>query len=515
MPAPRRTWIAVAAASVAVVAAVVAVVVIRANAGPGPEFLTRSGDRLMLNGRPFAAAGSNNYRPMFLDESGVDEIMRIAAENHFQILRVWAFNDIGLPDGTDSVDIQNLTTYFQYWDGSAPARNEGGNGLLKLDYVVASAKRHGIRLVLPFVNNWNPFGGMDQYVTWAGGQYHSEFYTDPRIRQWYRDWVSYLLERTNVHTGVKYKDEPAIAMWELANEARCHAAGTFPAAPDCSTGTLTGWAREMAAHVKSIDRNHLVGFGDEGFMCDEGADHWAYDCSTGVDARAIAAIEDIDVVGLHLYPDHWDTDVAWSSEYIRRHLELAGEVGKPVFLGEYGWRGAAPRNTVFHEWLSVFQDGGGDIALYWIMQPRGSGITPPDSDGFTAYCPSPVCTQVGYRSRAALTGRTDFPPVPDTDVLLLDFGQRGTLDLLANDVSPFATLDPDSVDLDAAAPGQQTELSLPGGDLGVAGGVVSYTPESSFSGPVSFDYTVADDAGRVSAPTAATIRVAAPAGNPA
>ena len=111
--------------------------------GPGPEFVTRVGDRFMLQGKPFAAAGSNNYRPMFLEPAVVDDIMKAAADNNFQIMRVWAFNDIGRADGSESVDIQNTTTYFHYWDGNAPAFNDGDTGLAKLDYVVASAKRHG------------------------------------------------------------------------------------------------------------------------------------------------------------------------------------------------------------------------------------------------------------------------------------------------------------------------------------------------------------------------------------
>jgi len=507
----RRGWltgvlIGALAGAITAAAGVTAVGLI-ADDGPTPDFVTRSGDRFMLHGQPFAVAGSNNYRPMFLEPEVVDDIMRTAAANHFGVLRVWGFNDIGLADGTDSVDRQNVSTYFHYWDGDAPAYNDTETGLRKLDYVIASAKKHELRLVIPFVNNWASFGGMDQYNRWAGSRYHSDFYTDPKIKDWYRNWVRHLLERTNTHTGVKYKDEPTIAIWELANEARCHGSGGLPPAPGCNAEMITGWAREMAGYVKSIDRKHLLGFGDEGFLCEAAPTHWAYDCSTGVDARAIAAIDDVDMVGLHLYPDHWETDADWSTDYIARHLALARQVGKPVFLGEYGWRGTETRNAVFHRWLTEFQNGGGDIALYWIMQPRSDLITPPDSDGFTAYCPSPVCTQVSYRSQALRTGRTDFPPVPDSDYLLLDPGATGALDLLANDVSLFSTLDPASVDLDPAAPGAQTTLTVAGGTLALDGGTVTFRPAAGFTGAVDFTYTVADRRGQVSEPTGATVRV--------
>jgi len=195
-------------------------------------------------------------------------------------------------------------------------------------------------------------------------------------------------------------------------------------------------------------------------------------------------------------PDHWDTDPAWSTDYIERHLALGAQVGKPVFLGEYGWRGTDTRNAVFHQWLTAFRSGGGDIALYWIMQPRSELVTPPDSDGFTAYCPSPVCTQVSYWSQSMLTGRTDFPPVVDDDYLLLSAGRPGTLDLLANDVSLFTQLDRASVQLDSSPPG-----------VSLADGRVSYQPPPGFSGVVEFTYTVADVQGRVSAPASVTIRL--------
>jgi len=36
-----------------------------------------------------------------------------------------------------------------------------------LDYVIAEARQHGIRLLLSLVNNWHDFGGKAQYIKWA------------------------------------------------------------------------------------------------------------------------------------------------------------------------------------------------------------------------------------------------------------------------------------------------------------------------------------------------------------
>jgi hypothetical protein len=38
--------------------------------------------------------------------------------------------------------------------------------LQALDYVIDSASRHGIRLILSFIDNWKYYNGVDQYVDW-------------------------------------------------------------------------------------------------------------------------------------------------------------------------------------------------------------------------------------------------------------------------------------------------------------------------------------------------------------
>lgn len=479
------------------------------DSGPGPEFVTVKGNELWLEGERFRAAGSNSYWPAFAEPPVVDQIFQAAADNNFKVMRIWAFNDIGDPaDPTTSIDPQNSNTYFQYWDGTGPAQNEGENGLVKLDYAVASAKERGLKLVLPFVNNWGPFGGMGQYVSWAGLDDHGAFYTDPQIRQWYKDWVTYLLNRTNTITGVAYKDEPAIAIWELANEPRCDGVPQFPS-KDCSSETIVAWVEEMAAHVKSIDSKHVIGLGDEGFMCTEPDGHWTYNCSTGQDSRAFAAIDDIDIVGLHVYPDHWDTDAEWSRQWILDHVAIADEVGKPIFIGEYGWRGGLPRNVVFHDWMGAFEEAGGDIGLYWWMQVRTEHSIPNDSDGFTAYCPSPVCTQTSYRSQGMATGSRDFPPVPEHDLVTAATDQPVTIDLLANDVSLYSEIDPASIDLDPETDGVQSTLSLAEGEASVSDGVLTFTASQAMTKRVTLTYVVADVEGRVSE-NAANIAVLPP-----
>jgi mannan endo-1,4-beta-mannosidase len=50
-----------------------------------------------------------------------------------------------------------------------------------------------------------------------------------------------------------------------ANEPRCSgSSGTTSGT--CTTTTITNWASSISAYIKSIDSNHLVAIGDEGFF---------------------------------------------------------------------------------------------------------------------------------------------------------------------------------------------------------------------------------------------------------
>ncbi len=48
------------------------------------------------------------------------------------------FNEVTSPNGI----------YYQSWSGSTPTINTGATGLQNFDYVVASAKAHGLKLIV-------------------------------------------------------------------------------------------------------------------------------------------------------------------------------------------------------------------------------------------------------------------------------------------------------------------------------------------------------------------------------
>ncbi len=368
-------------------------------------FVKAVGPSLVLDGQPYRFAGTNNYYLMYKSQYMVDDVLTRAASSTFKVLRTWGSLDIGGEDESVSNQDKGDGVYFQYWDGEGPAFNDDADGLEHLDYVVAKARELGIRLVIPLVNNWSDFGGMDQYVTWRGGMYHDQFYTDPLIRRWFTSWIAHLLNRTNTLTGVQYKDDPTIMMWELANEPRCTGSGQFPASFLCSTQTVTNWANDISTYIKTIDPHHLVSVGDEGFYCLPFSSDWTENCSQGVDTLALASLPNVDVMSFHLYPDTWGKDTAWGTQWIQRHFAGASKLGKPAVLGEFGLKDQDIRNSVYDEWTDAVLDSGGSGALYWILSgEQDDGSLYADYDGFTVYCPSTVCTTLESFSKQ-ISGR--------------------------------------------------------------------------------------------------------------
>ncbi|MDQ2901328.1 MAG: cellulase family glycosylhydrolase, partial [Acidobacteriota bacterium] len=330
-----------------------------------------------LDGQPFRFAGANNYYLGNRSKAMADAVLDRAAAMGLQVIRTWGFLDAG-------------PVCYQHWDSAAgaPAYNDGRDGLERLDYAVEAAKARGMKLILPLVNNWKDFGGIDQYVAWFGLTRHSDFYTNANARQAYQAWVSHLLNRRNTYTGVLYKDEPAIMAWELTNELRSSRG---------DTAATTGWVAEMSSFVKQMDSTHLVAAGDEGLLDRRRGGDWLYNGSQGVDFDAILGISTIDFGTFHSYPENWGKDAAWGARWIEDHLVSAS---KPVLLEEYGWKDRATRDSVFASWLEEIFERGAPGDLVWMLAgTQDDGSLYPDYDGYTIYGASDAPSIVAHSAR--------------------------------------------------------------------------------------------------------------------
>jgi len=173
--------------------------------------------------------------------------------------------------------------------------------LQQLDYVLDSARRHGIRLVLPFCDNWDYYvGGVKQFSKWRGGK---GFYGDP-VKGDYKAYVATVVNRTNSITGVAYKDDPFILCWEPGNE--------LSSTPE--------WESEIADFIKSLDSRHMVLLS-----------HYNFGSPKGAIGKEWLAIPKVDIYQKHYYRVH---NLPWDAA---NDAAVVASADKAFIIGEYGW----------------------------------------------------------------------------------------------------------------------------------------------------------------------------------
>lgn len=362
---------------------------------PSPHFVK--------DGQPYCYAGTNNYYLIYKSKRMVDDVLESAAAMGLSVMRFWAFLDKGADNSEEGGTKQGV--YFRKRDattGELVFNEDEQTGLPRLDYVLHKARELGITLVPVLTNNWDDFGGMDQYVRWFDLQHHHEFYTDERARSAYKAWVKHVVERVNTIDGVPYREDPAVFAWELANEPRAINYESFDSQTGWDTSTITRWVDEMSSYVKSLDPNHMVSTGDEGFLASgkgyetTGGD-WAYEAPQGIDHKALTALPNIDLGTFHLYPDHWGMGFNWGNDWIQAHIDVARELGKPTVLEEYGVvvrrneaseiiGGWGRREAAYRNWNELMIKRGGAGTMFWILVgvDDDQGVYP-DYDHFSLY----------------------------------------------------------------------------------------------------------------------------------
>lgn len=393
-----------------------------AAAGVPNGFAYTQGTRFMLDGSPFYYAGTNCYYLTFKSQEAVDSVFKDAEAMGLKVIRVWGNLDVGVKTGTTDSEGKPVFTnnndgsgekdgiYFQYFDKDLgkPVINEGKDGLQKLDYALYQAEKHGMKLLITFTNYWDAFGGMGQYIKWAqelgiSGLKKDDFYTNETLKGWYKDYVNGLLNHTNPYTGRKLKDEPSVFAWELANEPRCNTDA------QCKDNILYNWAKEMSEYVKSVDPNHMVALGDEGFFnrpygyFDEyTTSNYAFYGAEGVDFEKLMTIDTLDFGTPHLYLDQWgmkhtgtgQDDLLW----FKIHGETCAELDKPVILEEFGLTNRTIRDSEYAQWFEVLEGNIYDTVEYagtnyWMIASYIDGALYPDYDQYTVYGPEGTETE--------------------------------------------------------------------------------------------------------------------------
>jgi hypothetical protein len=329
--------------------------------------------------RPWFYAGTNNYY-VGIDNASivvVDEIISDMKAMKLNVLRLWGFNDD-----------QGKTTKLQGPD----AGDFIESNFEMLDYVLYKAGQNNIRVIIALTNYWENYGGMKQYVSWAADTTPTaeEFYTNTVAQSYFKNFLSYLANRTNIYNGRIYKNDPVIFAWQLANEPRYRTDAVVG-----NGSVLSDWMSNTAFYLKyTIGVEQIISTGMEGFYDTEntakGGQSWMD--NEGTDFILQHTDSNINFTGFHLYQDSWglsDTQcITWIANHIRDARRNAS-LGKPVVIDEYGRNTTIEaRNASFKSYLKTANRELANGTNFWILYHD----IYPNYDGFGVYYPNDINT---------------------------------------------------------------------------------------------------------------------------
>ncbi|MFC5651904.1 hypothetical protein ACFPYJ_22830 [Paenibacillus solisilvae] len=290
---------------------------------PFANFITREGDRLFDGQEEFRFI-SINIPNLHVNEDPLPHWHRVDAweiENAFKTIRlmegratrIYTFSIRGgLRPGSDGIaHIYGPNSYDEQL-------------FCDLDLVLALAAKHGVRVIIPFIDQWPWFGGIEHFAAFFNKS-PKEFWIDPEIRQAFKNFISFVINRTNTVTGQPYKEDKAILAWETGNELD---------SPD-------EWISDIVSHIRSLEVKQLI-----------------LDGRYGVSP---ASVENpaIDIVSNHYYIDRGTDFIARTTA--DRNLAR----GKKAFLvGEFGHSKA----EVMSELLDEVVLNGTTGAMAWSLR---------------------------------------------------------------------------------------------------------------------------------------------------
>lgn len=309
------------------------------------SFVVVRGHQFYVGDKPYYYVGTNYWYGSLL---GLEKDKRRGVERlrkELDFLKSHGVTNLRLMAGAEGSGLINGVV--RVGPPLQPRANEFDESVLEgLDLVLAEMGKRGMKAVVFLSNNWEWSGGFQQYLIWHGRVAEelktrklnwdeqrdivSQFYGCAPCKESYNKQLSLVLNRVNKYNGKRYTEEPAVMAWELANEPR-------PMRP-ASAEAYRRWVADVAALIKSKDKNHLVTIGHEGRIGTEDLKLF----------EEIHADKNVDYLTIHIWPKNWGwfkgeeieagfpTVVANTLGYIDEHTRVAERLNKPLVVEEFG-----------------------------------------------------------------------------------------------------------------------------------------------------------------------------------
>ncbi|GAB5029929.1 beta-mannanase [Nannochloropsis oceanica] len=277
------------------------------------DFVMRKGDQLLLHGAPFRFISFNvpnlhvvedeswHRASLWEQEDALQTIARMGG----QVVRTYPLSIVGGLNNGTYTHVLGKGLY-----------NEAL--LCDLDQLLVVADRLNVRLIIPFIDHWEWWGGIPQFTKLYNASF-GDFYRSSEVKKGFKDLVNHVIMRRNTLTGRLYRDDPAILAWESGNELDyVDMDEDRLSLPLPSRGEMDKWMSELAAYIKGLDPNHLI-----------------------VDGRLLndrevskVQLEDphIDLISDHFYPNAANI----TFEERLEHVVSFTKGHKPFMVGEFG-----------------------------------------------------------------------------------------------------------------------------------------------------------------------------------
>ncbi|MCW8126420.1 glycoside hydrolase 5 family protein [Microbulbifer halophilus] len=306
------------------------------------EFVQVEDGHFTLGGAPYRFAGANYWHGGYLaatDPERLERELDLLREKKITNLRVLALSESSAQSRSVSPTVIRAPGQFD------ETLQKG------LDRLLVELRERDMKAVLYLTNFWQWSGGMTQYLAWhkdteiidpdLSGEWDAymdsaaDFYRCPPCQRQYLDATRTLTGRKNTLNGVRYRDDPTIMAWQLANEPR-PGGSSFQAD---KAQDYIDWVQGSAGAIEKMAPRQLVSSGSEGIFGSQERR------SVYVDAHDTPAI---DYLTVHLWIKNWgwfDIQNAEetfpgalekSRDYLQRHIEIAGDLKKPLVLEEFG-----------------------------------------------------------------------------------------------------------------------------------------------------------------------------------